>query len=76
MNEEEEESPLEGPRVRQNHLAQERHAARSKEQRPADASQRAHSNAQIVADATRQATQRAMHSNVQITLENVACVNA
>ncbi len=40
MNEEEEESPLEGPRVRRNHLARERHAARSKEQRATDASRR------------------------------------
>jgi len=47
MNEEEEESPLEGPRVRRNRLVRKRHAARSKEQRAADASrregQRAHS---------------------------------
>ncbi len=47
MNEEEEESPLEGPRLRRNRLARERHAIRSKEQRAADASrregQRAHS---------------------------------
>jgi len=47
MNEEEEESPLEGPRLRRNRLARERHAARSKEQCVADASrregQRAHS---------------------------------
>ncbi len=38
MNEEEEESPLEGPRVRRNRLARERHVARSKEQHVADAS--------------------------------------
>ncbi len=40
MNEEEEESPLEGPHVCRNRLAQERHAVRSKEQRAADANQR------------------------------------
>jgi hypothetical protein len=40
MNEEEEESPLEGPRVHRNRLARERHAAQSKEQRVADASRR------------------------------------
>jgi len=39
MNEEEEESPLEGPRLCRNRLARERHAARS-EQRVADASRR------------------------------------
>jgi hypothetical protein len=38
MNEEEEEAPLEGPPVRRNRLARERHAARSKEQCVADAS--------------------------------------
>ncbi len=38
MNEEEEESPLEGPCVRRNRLARKRHAARSKEQRATDAS--------------------------------------
>ncbi len=47
MNEEEEESPLEGQRVRWSRLAQERHAARSKKQCAVDASrregQRAHS---------------------------------
>jgi len=57
MNEEEEESPLEASRVRRNRLAQERHAARSKEQRAADASrqegQRAH-NAQRELDRTNQ----------------------
>jgi len=40
MNEEEEESPLEGPRLRRNRLTRERHAVRSKEQRVADASRR------------------------------------
>jgi len=40
MNEEEEESPLEGPRICRNCLARERHAARSKEQRAVDASRR------------------------------------
>jgi len=38
MNEEEEESPLQARRLRRNRLARERHAARSKEQRAADAS--------------------------------------
>ncbi len=38
MNEEDEVSPLEGPRVHRNRLARERHTARSKEQRAADAS--------------------------------------
>jgi hypothetical protein len=38
MNEEEEKSPLEDPRVRRNRVARERYAARSKEQRVADAS--------------------------------------
>jgi hypothetical protein len=38
MNEEEEESPLEDPRVRQNYIAREKHAARSKEQCAVDAS--------------------------------------
>jgi hypothetical protein len=41
MNEDEEESPLEGPRVRWNHLARKRHVARSKELRATDASRRA-----------------------------------
>ncbi len=58
MNEEEEEAP----RVRQNRLARERRAARSKEQR--------------AMDANRQATQRPMRSNVQINLENATCANA
>jgi len=57
MNEEEEESPLEGPRLHRNRLARERHAARSKEQRAADASrregQRAH-NAQRELDSVNQ----------------------
>jgi hypothetical protein len=81
MNEEEEESHLEGSRVRRNHLARERHAARFKEQRAADASRRvaqkaARSNAQIATNATRQAAQRATHSDMQIALENATCVNA
>jgi len=37
MNEEEEEAPLEDPRIRQNHLARERHPTRSEKQRAADA---------------------------------------
>jgi len=40
MNEKEEESPFEGPHLHRNHLARERHVARSKEQRVADASRR------------------------------------
>ncbi len=60
MNEEEEESPLEGPCVRWNCLARDMHVARFKEQCAADASRRAaqraaRSNAQIAADATRRA---------------------
>ncbi len=38
MNKEQEEAPLEDPRVRRNHLARERHAIRSEEQRVVDAS--------------------------------------
>jgi len=38
MNEEEEESPMEGPRVRRNRLARKRHAVQSKEQCATDAS--------------------------------------
>ncbi len=58
MNKEEEEAPLEDPCVRQNHLAEERHVARSEEQCVADASwrvaQRAMCNdVQIVTDASR-----------------------
>jgi hypothetical protein len=41
MNEEEEEAPLEDPRVRQNCLAREKHVAQSKEQRVANANWRA-----------------------------------
>jgi hypothetical protein len=41
MNEEEEEAALEDLRVRQNYLAQERHAVRSEEQRATDARWRA-----------------------------------
>jgi len=40
MNKEQEEAPLEDPRVRRNRLAQERHAIRSEEQRVVDVSQR------------------------------------
>ncbi len=40
MNEEEEGSPLEDPRVRRNRLARKRHDAGSKEQRAMDASRR------------------------------------
>ncbi len=40
MNEEEEESPLGDRRLRRNRLARKKHAAQSKEQRAADASQR------------------------------------
>ncbi len=61
MNEEEEESPLEDLRVCRNCIAREKHAERSKEQRAVDASRRA--------------TQRAAHSDAQITLENVARAN-
>jgi hypothetical protein len=49
MNEEEEEAPLEDLRIRWNRLARERHAARSEEQR--------------AADANRQATHRAARNN-------------
>ncbi len=62
MNEEEEESPLEDSCVRRNRIAQEKHAARSKEQR--------------AMDANRRATQRVAHSDAQITLENAARANA
>jgi len=53
MNEEEEEAILEDSRVRRNRLAQEKHVARSEEQRATDASRRAaqkgaHSDAQIM----------------------------
>jgi hypothetical protein len=37
MNEEEEEAPLKDSRVHRNHLALERHAAQSEEQRATDA---------------------------------------
>jgi hypothetical protein len=74
MNEEEEEAPLEGPRVRRNSLARERHAARSKKQRAANANRRAtqrvaRSDAQTVMDANRRAVQRAAHNDAQIALE-------
>jgi hypothetical protein len=74
MNEEEEEASLEGQRVCRNHLAQEKHVARSKEQSVADASrwatQRAtHSDVQIAADATRQVAQRVAHNDAQITMD-------
>ncbi len=69
MNEEEEKSPLEGPRIRRNRLAQERHATWSKEQRAADANRRvtqraASNNVLIATDATRWAAQRTAHSDV------------
>jgi hypothetical protein len=38
MNKEEEEAPLEDPRIHWNYLARERHIVRSEEQRVADAS--------------------------------------
>jgi hypothetical protein len=74
MNEKEEEAPLEDSRIRRNHLARERHAARSKKQRVADANRRAthrvaRSDAQIAADASRWATRRAVHSDVQIAAD-------
>jgi hypothetical protein len=62
MNEEEEESPLEDPRVRWNCLAREKHAARSKEQ--------------CAMDTSRRVTQRAARSDAQIALENAARANA
>jgi hypothetical protein len=62
MNKEEEEAPLEDPRIRWNHLARERHVAWFEEQRAADANHRA--------------TQRVMRSDTQIALENVTRVNA
>jgi len=52
MNKEEEEVPLEDPHVRQNRFAQERHVARSEEQRAADAS--------------REAAQRGLRNDAQI----------
>jgi hypothetical protein len=58
MNEKEEESPLEDPRVRRYRIVREKHATRSKEQR--------------VMDASRRATERAAHNNAQIALENDA----
>jgi hypothetical protein len=66
MNEEEEEAPLEDSRICRNRLARERHTARFEEQRVADANWRAihkamRSDVQIVADANRWVTQRAMH---------------
>jgi hypothetical protein len=56
MNEEEEEAPLEDPRIRRNGLARNRHTARFEEQRAVDANRRAihraaRSDAQIAADA-------------------------
>ncbi len=74
MNEEEEEAPLEDSRIRQNRLARERHAIRSKKQRAIDANRRAiHratcSDAQIATDANRRETQRAVHSNAQIAAD-------
>jgi hypothetical protein len=62
MNEEEEESPLEDPRVRRNYITREKHATRSKEQRAVDANQRA--------------TQKVARNDAQIALENVARANA
>jgi hypothetical protein len=61
MNEEEEEAPLEDPRIRWNRLTQERHAARFEKQRVANANWQAthgatRSDAQIAADASRRAT--------------------
>jgi hypothetical protein len=81
MSEEEEESPLEGPRVRQSCLAGERHAAGFKEQHAADAIQRAgqriaRNNEHIAVDATRHAAQKVAHNDAQIALENVASINA
>ncbi len=74
MNEEEEEAPLEDPRLRRNRLARQRHASRSKKQRAADANRRAthraaRSDAQIVADASQRKTQKAMPSNAQIAAD-------
>jgi hypothetical protein len=62
MNEEEEESLLEDPRVCRNRIAREKHAARSKDQR--------------AVDANRRTTQRAARSDAQIVLENATCANA
>jgi hypothetical protein len=72
MNEKEEEAPLEDPRVRRNHLAQERHIAQYEEQRVVDVSRRAtqrlvRNDAQIATDANRLAAQRAVGSDAQIT---------
>jgi hypothetical protein len=73
MNEEEEESPLEGPRVRRNRVARERYATQSKEQRVADASrreaQKAYS-AQRVANASRREAQRARSAQRELDLAN------
>ncbi len=72
MNEKEEEAPLEDSRVRHNHLAQERHVVRSKEQHATDASWRAiqraaHNNAQIVVDASQRTAQISQCSKVMGT---------
>jgi hypothetical protein len=69
MNEEEEEAPLEDPRICRNRLARKRHAARSEKQRAADANRRAthrvaRSDVQITVDANQRATQRAVRSDV------------
>ncbi len=55
MNKEEEEAPLEDPCVRQNHLARERHVTQFEEQR--------------VANASRRAARRVLHSDVQIAAD-------
>jgi hypothetical protein len=73
MNKEEEESPLEGPRIRRNRVARERYVAQSKEQCVADASrqeaQKAHS-AQRVANASRQEAQRARSAQCELDRAN------
>jgi hypothetical protein len=65
MNEEKEEAPLDDSCVHQNRLAQERHTARSEEQRAIDVSQ--------------QAAQRGAHSNAQIATKKpsleAACIS-
>jgi hypothetical protein len=68
MNEEEEEAPLEDPRIRRNRLARERHAARFEKQHAINANRRAthkvvHSDVQIAADANRRAVQRTAHND-------------
>ncbi len=62
MNEEEEEAPLEDPRVCRNCLRWEKHTIRFEEQ--------------LVADASRRAIQRTVCNNAQIALEIAVRANA